>query len=339
MKAKLGSFFLIVLLGISTACGEAENLEADLVRDIVRAQEESLSYIYLEEADGRTVEVKGKIEDSIRHSEVLLVDGQGIMERVVHDDALALNVKFPDQVAALSAPEPADLAVAEALRRGEWVIDPSGAPPEGSAGQTTENVGADALDDAANVFQYVQLAIGQAAGVIRFSADRIDYLPEEDPFPHPNEDLEEERFDLIPPPLPRRQGEISPGPAAFRRMSIYLVEGRVVRILEQIDIDTHPEIKRARETGRNRFLIGLAEEVKAGRTDQKIRERSMSFEIMDSGEPVTVTIPTEGFVGNLRVLFGERQTDQTQGEPTSPPVVPAPGAPPPAAPPQPQQTP
>lgn len=323
MRTKLT---LVVLLVMGAACGRAENLETVVTNQVTKAQEGSLEYLYSEEVEERKIEVRGRIEDSIRHAEVLLVDGENVMERIVHDDVLAIKVKVPGQIPQLSAPEPADLAVAEALRGGQWVIDPSGAPAEGSAGQAEETIGVDPLKDSANIFQYARLALGQAAGVIRFNADAIEYLPEEDPFPLPNERIQEERFDLIPPPLPRREGETLPGPSAFRKMSIYVVRNRVVRILEQIDVDSQTEIKRARQTGRNKFLLRLAQEVKQGRTDQKIRERLMSLEITTRGERLTVPVPNEGFIGNLRVLFGEKKEESTesQGETTAAPVLPTP---------------
>lgn len=332
MRTKLSGLLVVALLAM-VACGREENIESFVIGQVTRAQEGSLEYRYTEETEDRTIEVRGQVEDSIRHSETLLVDGQNVMERVVHDDVLALQVKVPDQVPQLAAPDPADLAVAEALRGGQWVIDPSGAPAEGTAGESVESAGADPLKDAANVFQYVRLAISQAAAVIKFNPDAIEYLPEEDPFPQPNKRIQEERYDLIPPPLPTRQGETLPGPAAFRKMSIYLVKNRLVRILEQIDIESQAEIKRAAETGRNRFLLQLAREVKQGRTDQKVRERKMSFEIRNSGERLSVSIPLEGFAGNLRVLFGEKKEDEGQGQaeqPVAPPVAPGLPSPQPA---------
>jgi hypothetical protein len=327
MRSKVSTLFLVVLLGTGAACGRAENLETDVINRITRAQAGSLEYLYSEETQSQEVKVRGRIEDSVRHAEILMVDGESVMERVVHDDVLAIQVKVPDRIPQLSTPEPADLAVAEALRVGRWVIDPSGAPAEGSAGETVEIVGADPLRDAANVFQYARLSLGQAAAVIRFNPDAIEYLPEEDPFPQPNEQIQEERFDLLPPPLPRREGETLPGPASFRKMAVYTIRNRVVRILEQIDIESQTEIKRARQTGRNRFLLRLAEEVKRGRTDQKIRERHMSFEILSQGEALRVPVPNEGFIGNLRVLFGEKKEEEGIPSQAEPPVVPVPPSP------------
>lgn len=314
MRTKV-STLLIVALMLGAGCGRAENFESLVIDQVTEAQEGSLEYLYTEKVEDRKVEVRGRIEDSIRHSEILVVDGSDVMQRVVYDDVLAVQVKVPDQVAQLSSPEPADLAAAEALRGGQWVIDPSGAPAEGSAGQEVENVGVDPLKDAASIFQYTRLGLGQAAGVITFNPDALGYLPAEDPFPQPNKRIQEKRFDLVPPPLPRREGETLPGPAAFRKMSIFVVKNRVVRILEQIDIDSQTEIKRARETGRNKFLLRLAQEVKQGRTDQRIRERRMSFEIIQQGEPLTVIVPKEGYVGNLRVLFGEKKEESGQVKP------------------------
>lgn len=332
MRSRSSKLLVVTLLVLTAACDREENVETFVVDRVTKAQEGSLQYLYTEEAEDRKVEVRGQIEDSIRHSETLLIDGQNVMERVVHDDVLALQVKAPDLVPQLAAPEPADLAVAEALRGGQWVIDPSGAPAEGSAGETVETAGADPLEDAAQVFQYTRLAISQSAFVVEFNEDALEYIPEDDPFPHPNEGIQEERYDLIPPAVPTRRGETLPGPAAFRKMSIYLVKNRLVRILEQIDIESQADIKRARETGRNKFLLQLADEVRRGRTDQKVRERKMSFEILGLGERLTVGIPLEGFAGNLRVLFGRKEegTPASGETPAAPPPIELPTGPPPA---------
>jgi hypothetical protein len=328
MSRKLSNLILVTLLGLGAACGRPENLERRLIDLLTQAQEKSLAFEYVEEFGDRRTEVRGKVEDSIRYSESLIIDGNNVLERIVHDDVLAVQVKIVEHIPQILSPQPPDFGVAEVLKSGQWVIDPSGAPGEGSAGQTTENVGADPLKDAANVFQYARNAIGQAPEVIEFNPNALNYLPEEDPFPAPNEKIDELRYDLIPPPLPRREADPLPGPAAFRKMSIYTVKNRVVRIMEQIDIESQQEIKRALETGRNKFLIKLARDVKAGRTDQKIRERKMSFEILTSRGRIIVAVPSEGFVGNLRVLFGD--TAGATPEDGEPPPIPLPGQLPPA---------
>ena len=337
----IGVVGLALVGALGTGCGRSENLSAEVTGYVTRAQRESLAYEYSESAERRNVQVKGTIEDSIRHSETMAVNGETVMERVVHDDLLALQVRVPDQLPQLAAPEPADVAVAEALRTGGWVIDPSGAPPEGAAGaQGIEVVGADPLADAASVFQYTRLAITQAVAVAKFTPEATDYILEDDPFPRPNKARGEERFDVFAPPLPRREGETLPGPASFRKMAIYVVKGRLSRILEQIDIDDQPEIKRARQTGRNKFLLKLANDVKTARAGQRIRERKMQFEIVSRGKRFSVKVPPEGFAGNLRVLFGPKTTDTATANAdqpgptstTSPPIpAPAPGATPPVS--------
>jgi len=318
MRSRLFTLLIMGLIALGAACGgETENEETLVTARVDKTQEGSLEYTYTEETQVRKVEVRGQIEDSVRHSESLLVDGQPVMERIVRDDALAIKVLLPGEVPQLESPEAADLAAAEALRAGQWVIDPSGAPAEGSAGPPVGKVGADPLTDAASIFQYIRLAVSQAAGVIRFNPDAIEYVPQEDPFPAPSKRIGEDRFDLVPPPLPKREGDVPPGPAAFRKMSIYVAKGRLVRVLEQIDIDSQPEIKRARQTGRNKFLVSLAQNVKQGKGAERIDERKMAFEIISHGGPITVPVPGDGFIGNLSVLFGQKTNPRTanEGEP------------------------
>jgi hypothetical protein len=331
------AFVLIAAATMGTACGGARNLEQELRGFVDATQESVIEYLYAETTDDdRNTEVRARIEDSIRHSETLSIGGVLVMERIVHDDALAVHVLAPDQVPQIASPDPADLAVAEALRAGQWIVDPAGAPPEGATDTEKENLGADPFKDATSVFQYARQAIDQAIGVFEFNPESLDYLAEQDPFPRPKERAGEKRFDLIPPPLPRREQEKLPGPAPFRKMAFYVMKNRVIRILEEIDIESQPDVKRAHETGRNPFFLRLAREVKLGKSSQPVRERTMSVEIISMGRARPLDVPQQGSIGNLRVLFGEKkQTVPTTPGQTPPGLpVPAPGgsaaSPPPA---------
>lgn len=315
----IAAFLLIASASLGTGCGRASTFEQELSRFMDATEASLVEYLYTERTgDGRTTEVRGRIEDSIRHSETLSIEGVSVMERVVYDDVLAVRVLAPDQVPQIASPAPADLAVAEALRGGQWVIDPAGAPQEGSTQDAPTNLGADPFKDATSVFQYARRSIDQAEGVFELNPDQLGYLAEEDPFPLPNERAGEIRFDIAPPPLPRRQEETLPGPPPFRKMSVYVLKDRVNRILEEIDIESQSDVKRAHETGRNEFFLRLAREVKVGRSSQPVRERTMSFEIASQGKPVALEVPQQGFIGNLRVLFGERKpaTPSVPGLPT-----------------------
>jgi hypothetical protein len=328
MRAAASAVFLASMV-LVPACGRSENLEQELSRFMNAAEGTIVEYRYTEALDNQRTEVVAKIEDSIRHSEILSIDGVAVIERVVYDDLLAVRVMVPDKVPQLASPDPADLVVADALRGGQWVIDPAGAPPEGAAQAGSERLGVDPFKDATSVFQYARLSLEQAAEVFEFNPDRLDYLAEDDPFPKPNEEANERRFDIGPPPLPRREGEALPGAAPFRKMSFYVLKNRVIRIIEETDIESQADVKRAHETGRNQFFLRLARDVKLGRSSEPVRERSMLFEILAFGTAGPLQIPQQGVTGNLRVLFGEKKDEgpSEPGTPTQPPGVPVPAAP------------
>lgn len=321
MRILIASILLTSAVGLP-ACGSQQNIERELTRLLDATEAEMVQFQYTEGVEGKKTEVTGRIEDSIRHSETLTLDGATVMERVVYDDVLAIHVLLPDQVPQIASPAPADSSVAQALRSGLWVIDPAGAPPEESQNEVAKTLGADPFQDATSVFQYTRRAIDQASGVFSFNPDSVGYLREDDPFPFPNERSGERRFDIAPPPLPRREEEKLPGPAPFRKMAVYVLHGRVTRILEEIDIESQADVKRAHETGRNEFFLQLARQVKQGRSSEQVRERAMFFEILSRGKFLPLEIP-QGLTGNLRVLFGEKKAAALPEQSPAVPVPPA----------------
>lgn len=298
----------VMVLSVGVGCRPNESPRDAVTKYVSGIERDSYQYVFRAKTTDLETEVRGRVEDTIRHTETLLVAGSKVMERVTLDDLMAVQVSAPDLVPNLNAAQPPDIPVANALRSGQWVIDPAGAPTmETNVDAERGKDGVDALAEAAEIFQYLRHAIQQAQGVGLFNPDSTDYRAKEDPFPRAKKDIGEERFDLIRPGLPARRGGQLPGVATFRKMSFYVVKGKLLRVLEKIDLQGHEEFVRARQTGRNKFHLEMLRDLSAGRGPEVIRVREMSFELLSQGQKVTIDPPTEGFTGNLRVLFAPKK--------------------------------
>lgn len=314
-----------VLALVTSSCSSAKNPQREILGLLENAATKSFEYVYTDSSGGNRVEVRGEVEDSFRRVEVLSINGKETLQRVISDDAMSIHVVSFEELTQVVSADPADLTVMNALQAGQWVTDPAGAPQSrSSTGEEAETTGRDPLSDAAQIFRYVRLAIQAAAGVIEFNPDSPEYREEEDPFPHPDEKKGERRFDLIPTPLPRRQGGQFPTISNFRKLALYESSGKIVRILEVIDARSHPDFVRARRTGRNPYLLQLEKDVEEGRGPQKVRPRKMAFEILQSEKTIQVSLPPNAFVGNLQVLFA---ATSTKSETSEVPVAPSAGGP------------
>lgn len=310
-------------------CGRTDTDAEELRGFMARTEPLSAEFVYLEEAPAGGVEVRGRIEDAFRHSSELLLEDVLVVERVVNDDAMAIRVHDPSKLHAFAAAlaDPADFSVAAALTAGRWVVDPAGAPALKPA-EDIENVGADPMRDALSVFVYAKQALEEAVGVRQFNPDALDYRPEDDPFPQPLQKSGEDRYDIQRPPLPRRQTgqQRGVGTPHFRKMSFYVKDGSVHKVLEEVDIEGHEEFRRALRSGRPKFLLRLLDELRAGRTAETIRVRRMSLAFTSLGERVSVELPPDSFTGNLRGLFGSDGAVTLIGRGVTSPVPRAPEA-------------
>ena len=183
----------------------------------------------------------------------------------------------------------------------------------------------------------------------KFNAERIDYRPAEDPFPRPAKGSGVVRWDVIPPGIPRADVEDTAGgdaslaqAAVFRKMSIYVKDGRVVQVREQLAakfdlqsqlrnyIEKYSEKAGATNLARTKKQLDLAEKdpslyeaslniglnqilVPAGQ--KPVRFRTMKYEFADQGKPQDVDLPIgtdvkEGdlsFFGTNAALAAARQ--------------------------------
>lgn len=303
------TLLLIVLLaGLLSACQEEEQVRDEVLGYVRNTEKIDREFLYEAEQEGTTAQVRGKIEDSLRYQGTLSRDGQEVMEQVVDDDALAVRVINPALVPSLAAgTAPTSRIILETLTTGQWVVDPSGAPPMRVTGGAAVT-GSDPVQDAVNIFRYVRAAIGSAREVKKWREDDIDpaYRPSEETFPPADQKKGIKRFDLVRLPLQvAGLGAFDqlPQTAHFRKMAIYVKGDRIVKILEDIDIDGHAEFREARERGFQR-LLDLMRAVKEAQGADRIIPRKMSIEFESLGEEVSVRQPAGALAASLKGIFG-----------------------------------
>lgn len=316
------SALILILVAMATglaACGSPDKgaLE-DLEAALRRTEGLSRRFQYVETVGNRETKVRGAVEDDFRFEASVDVSRQRVLEQVVSDDAVAVKLLEPDALGAFSANlTTATPETVEALRSKRWVLDPTSAPSLLVAGNQQVEVGQDPVFDALTVFRYVEHALRQQA-VRKFDENSLEYRPKEDPFPKPAESSDVDRYDLVRPRLPRSTdlaggaNQAVPAVQHFRKMSVYVRDGLVIRILEEVDVvgrlddlrrnydldidDADPERAAA-------IAVSAINEVREGQGLDLIRVRSMSYALTDLDEDVTVELPTEGVVaGDLSFL-------------------------------------
>lgn len=298
---------LLALLVLAAACGEPRRFINDVRRAISKTQSGPHEYRYTEEAAGHEAEVVVSVEDSFRSSASLSLNGVPLLEQVVVDDAVALRLPSPGRWNPA-----ANTPLESLLGSGRWVIDPAGAPPvlfaSEAEGDVTD-VGTDLIGDAINAFDYALASATGARDVIKFNRESLDYFPADDPFRsfvEEDEDAGITRFDAIPPVLPRtnegqRGPDALPTERTFRKLSVFIQDGRLVRILEQIDFESHRDLKKAQEEGKPRFLLDVLEGLRRGIGEDPIRSRKMSVEI--TSREADVKLPSDGVQANIGELL------------------------------------
>lgn len=305
----LASAVALVAVAGLMGCTQGESANEELLDAIERSEQRARRFSYAEETAEHTVEVDGGVEDVFRYRTDASMDGRGVLQQVVQDDAIAVRLPNPDVFNPASGPPLAPL-----LAEGEWVQDPAGAPAVYISGSEEEQkgqgpqrqVGEDPIADALQVFSYVRDAMDAGAGVGRFDENDPTYIPSEDPFRSYIDDDQAagiERFDIERIPLPRTQqgARQIPGPASFRKMAVYVKDGSIVRVLEVIDVRGHEEFVEAEEEGGPQFLLDLRDAVLAGRGDQEVRPRRLIARVSYE-EEVDVELPSDTETANLEEL-------------------------------------
>jgi len=247
----------------------------------------------------------------------------------------------PDSTAtpstAVAAPTP---EVIQALETRNWVTDPTGAPElfSATAGKVLEEgeggIIAPVLE-ALRSLQATENALQQAASVNRFNEENPNYDPRVDTFPKPASGSDVLRFDLFPPALPSPNQSLGsaqdslPDNQHFRRMAVYIDNGRVSHVLETIEIN--PRLLDDIE-GRYDIDLPLEDEPRAARmaVDELNAQRvaagldpidagTVTLEVLDIDGTEAILLPTEGATGNLKGLVQVKSADRSSAVPLAQP--------------------
>lgn len=332
MRRSILLFLVVVGLVGLPAC-ERTNVTGLVQGFVSNTERLSREFVYkATEEDSESFEVVGKVEDAFRYQELVRQAGSDVGELVVDDDVLAVRVIDPSKVPGLASGfAPLPQIVVRALTAGQWVADPSGAPPLQSVFEAQRIVGADPSVDAINVLRYVRAAIDSAQDVHLWQDEDLlpAYLPSEDHFPKPK--AQERRYDLVRPGIPRPGRSLGaleelPKTGHFRKMAIYVRSNRVVRVMEEIDIEGHADFVQAKRENKTRMLE-LLDQVLAAQGLESVRTRTMSVEFTGIGDEVLVRRPEGAINASLSGLFGAEiplppASDETEAPPAETPPTP-----------------
>lgn len=320
------SVLCLALVATGAACGSRDVTPEEKVLKFLTASERlAHAFEYTDETLSGKAVVTGEIEDDLRARALLKIDESEVFEEYISDDTISIRVADPSKVPAAQGSEIAgSKKVAQTLQSGQWVSDPGGAPPVLAPRDRSGviQVGENFILDSIYAFQYFRRSISEAAGVVEFNKDSPDYFPREDPFDHPNEDAGVTRFDLRPPNLPARSTRGSsgslPGIAHFRKMSFYVRNGKVIKVAEEINFESHKDFKRALRGEGPQYPLQLLAAVRAGQAREPIRPRKMFYDISRLGdEDLEIVLPTAALTAPLRGVFGPKAVADAPGRETS----------------------
>jgi hypothetical protein len=225
------------------------------------------------------------------------------------------------------APDPA-----AALRSRRWVLDKAGAPAVFSANPAEERgLGEDPVLDALDIFAHVNRAIDEADYIAEFNEESIEpvYRKDEDPFDKPKKGSKVIRYDFAAPKLPKasdRAGgnQVTPDARHFRKMAVYVKNGRVLQVSEVIDVAARlddlaevyetkfPKDRKPEEVAA--VAIDALNSIRVGQGQDPIRLRTMSYNLKDLGDAVKVDMPTEVVETSLAILQNRgRPADEAAG--------------------------
>ena len=348
-RHRLGAALLVLAVLSTGACSKKEQ-DSEEVRAFIDATDVlARRFVYTEQTEARTVVVQGLVEDDFRYKTKVVQDGVDVLEAVVSDDSAAVRFLDPDRVAewtdTVVAPEvdqATDLdgiGVFDALRARRWVLDAGGAPPLTIGADKLSTQGDDPLLDARTALVYVR-ALAEAKDLtpmVKYNPEAISptYRADEDPFPTPEEGSGVERYDLYQPDLPPAAEATSgaqpifPSAVNFRKMAVYVKDGKVIRVSEHIGLtprllddlhsymlrvvdatapedirrDFRAEVERKQGDELGEFLVQGLNAILELTGDDPIRFRTMTLELRDLGaSDIRVELPGETIKGSLAVL-------------------------------------
>lgn len=338
MKRPIGLLLLLVTVaGITGACKRERDQKIDVGKFIDATEQQARKFVYIDQTKQAQTQVAGVIEDDFRYKTRLTIGGRAIEDEVVSDDALAVRFlatdKLPQYLSTqgqISATVPAGTGGAPpgstststsggvppviALQAQRWVLDKTGAPQLAATPGDRRKLGDDPIFDAMTALEYVRKATNAAILVKKYKRDDIEpvYKEKEDPFPKPATGSKTVRYDLKPPQLPKADArgnsgnQTVPGQPNFRKMVVYVRDGVIVEVREQIDVasklnDLIRLFNLPRDTSVDAAVFAI-NAVRGGQGEDLVRVRSMRLQFQDLGGALTVALPTDAIPGQLTVL-------------------------------------
>ena len=213
---------------------------------------------------------------------------------------------------------PGEPSAAEILTSRRWVLDSAGAPSAFGGATTDRTLGDDPIADARAVFAYVDRAINEAVRVVEFNPESLEYRKDEDPFETPKERSGVTRYDLERPKLPKASetgtgsNQVTPDARHFRKMSVYVKDKRIIKVLEKIDVESRlddlaniydtkfPTDRPKAEVAA--IAVEALNVIRTGQGQDPIRLRDMEFSLKDLGTDVKVDMPTDTMKASLALL-------------------------------------
>ena len=349
----LSGLLVVATLGLS-ACNGNTDSEKRLLAALHNTEKLSNTFLYKETVHDKTgdheTDVRGLVEDDFRYKARVAQDGRPVLDEVVSDDALAVRFLDPaflgrflrkptkarqggsgvggngaaptPEPAATSAGTPGEPQAAELLATKRWVLDSAGAPSAFATAATDQTLGDDPIADSREVFAYVERAINEAVRVVEFNPESLEYRKDEDPFETPKPHSGVTRYDFERPNLPKASqtgsgsNQVTPDTRHFRKMSVYVKDGRIIRVAEKIDVESR--LKDLAQIYDTKFpadrpkaeVAAIAVEalnvIRTGQGQDPIRMRDMEFSLKDLGSAVKVDMPTDTTKGSLANLLAQR---------------------------------
>jgi hypothetical protein len=366
-RVRLATLLVAVLATSLTACAKEKTGDKEVKAAIAATHVQPLRFVYSVSSPEAAYQVQGLVEDDFRYKARLVRDSQTVLDEVVNDDAIAVRFAQPSLLGAFvddtqraSADLDTDLAgvsVVDVLRAKRWVLDSKGAPVLTDASRSVNNVNRDPVFDALGVFSYVERAMTEAFEVHRWDPDDLNpaYRASEDVFPQPKKGSGVTRFDLRRPFLPAigvASGTASdsfPQTKHFRKMAIYVKDGRIIRVMERVELTgkagddfigylkrfakqagaTDEEIEKGLEElkdlddrQRSDLLLTALNQVLDATGQNPIAVRTMTLDLRDIGaRDIKAELPTDTIEGSLAILLnrGKKvEAASASGSPTAP---------------------
>jgi hypothetical protein len=354
---------LVVTAFALSGCKGATDAEKR-VREALRNTEKlSNTFLYKEtvydKAGEHETDVRGLVEDDFRYKVRVATDGKPVLDEVVSDDALAVRFLDPAGMERFlrkpttakqsgsgvggggSGPDPAaggggssatpgEPAAAEVLATRRWVLDSAGAPSAFATANTDQKLGDDPIADSRAVFAYVDRAINEAVRVTEWNPESLEYRADEDPFETPKARSGVARYDFERPNLPKASetgsgaNQVTPDTRHFRKMSVYVKDKRIIRVVEKIDVESRlddlekiydtkfPEDRPPAEVAA--IAVEALNVIRTGQGQDPIRMRDMEYSLKDLGADVKVDMPPDTMKGSLALLVNRgRPADAASG--------------------------